>query len=255
MNSFFVDVNEKISYEKHIFIFIYIRMNNSNVKYEDVIFYEELLEDYNKFLEDDRNRSTFIDYLNSNKKVIDSILFKFKQSPWNYVKPVIWKDRDRSQYYITNLTLSHRFEVYIESLFASRGIELGLYYGKDDQYNQGETKLGIEIKRDIKSKETGNLYIEYAERLNSYGEWVDSGIFKEDNTRYFLIGDIDKFWILDKLDLIDLYHEISQSEFNRLENGCRFVKAGRGTSLGYIIPKDVVNQICIEFEDLVRKLT
>ena len=81
---------------------------------------------------------------------------------------------------------------------------MGLYYGKDEQYYKGESELGIEIKRDIKASETGNLYIEYEERLRNRGQWVKSGILKDDNTKYFIIGDIGQYWILSKEQLIQI---------------------------------------------------
>lgn len=150
-----------------------------------------------------------------------------------------------------DLTLSHRFEIYIERQLARRGVNLGLYYGRDQQYTQGENDLGIEIKRDIKSRETGNLYIEYAERLNQDGEWVSSGIFKDDNSNYFLIGDIDEYWIFKRNDLEDLYKAIVNNG-GRLHNGCKKVEAIGGTSLGYIIPKSITNNMSLSLDQLVE---
>lgn len=182
------------------------------------------------------------------------MLQKFTNTPWVVVKPVIWGDRNRDAYYINNLTDSHRFEVYIDTLFAQNGVDLGLYYGRDEQYNQGENRLGIEIKRDKKSSEgSPNLFIEYQERLNPRSqEWVNSGILRDDNTRFYLIGDIDNFWVFNKEDLVYIYNQLYRG--NSYYNGCRLVKVVRGTSRGYIIPKDYANQIAISFEELLQQI-
>ncbi len=149
--------------------------------------------------------------------------------------------------------MSHRFEVYIERVFSDLGIDIGLYYGKEEQYDQGETKLGIEIKRDIKSHETGNIYIEFYERLKVNGNWYPSGILKNDNTRYFLIGDIDKYWILRKSDLIEIYKKLSQGN-QEIPKGCRFANAGIGTSKGYLIPKYVADRLNVQLDVLIKEL-
>lgn len=81
-------------------------------------------------------------------------------------------------------------------MFRRHGYDIGLFYGKDQQYHQGETKAGIEIKCDMRLQKTGNVYIEYQERMTNAGEWVDSGILKQDQTKYFLIGTVEEFFIL-----------------------------------------------------------
>lgn len=67
----------------------------------------------------------------------------FSKEPWKYVKPILWNDKDKSPYFIENLTKSHRFEIYIEKLLEHHGIQLGLYYSREEQYQKGENELGI----------------------------------------------------------------------------------------------------------------
>ncbi|NRY63828.1 hypothetical protein [Clostridium beijerinckii] len=88
------------------------------------------------------------------------------------------------------------------------------------------------------------------ERHYVTGPWVYSGIFKSDNTRYFLTGDIDIYWILSKDDLIKLYDKID-SNGGCLINGCRLVKAQRETSLGFIIPKSVADKMSLDINNLI----
>ena len=114
-----------------------------------------------------------------------------------------------------------------------------MFYGKNQQYRQGETAAGIEIKCDMKLQETGNVYIEYQERITKDGEWVDSGILKKDETRYFLIGTVEKFYILPRTKL--------QSYYNRL------VKEHL-TSKGFIMSKRRAEQDSFTVEEVVNIL-
>lgn len=248
-----VNVNHKLSPEQHIYLYLYARKHNHDLSYEQLVIDEQLITNYNKTINNLKHRTHFIQYLQANKTYIDAFQARFNTEPWLYAKPIIWGDRVKSAYYIENLTLSHRFEVYIDKMLEQRGITLVLFYSKDEQYNQGENALGIEIKRDIKSWETGNLYIEYAERLNPYGEWVASGIFKKDNTKYFLIGDIGRFHILRKSDLLKIYELIKANGFNEYK-GIKLVKARRGTSLGFIIPIEIANKMSLSLDQLSKEL-
>ena len=148
----------------------------------------------------------------------------YEAQPWEVEKPVIWDDRSKSNYYISNLEDSHRFEVYAEWVFRQYGIDIGLFYGRQQQYEVGETRAGIEIKHDKKSQETGNYYFEYMERLTAQGSWVESGLLKKDNTRYYFYGVIGDYLILPKDRLMDYYRRIV------LENdppaGCRKAEGG-----------------------------
>jgi len=257
MEEFFraIDVNGRLSAEQHSLLCLFaVAYDNSNLKYDDLIIYEDLIIRFNASMSNISARENFKKIVESfDRNEINQFIQNFNAAPWEYEKPVIWGDRQRSQYYIDNLTLSHRYEVFIERQLKQRGINLGLYYGRDEQYNKGENELGIEIKRDIKSRETGNLYIEYAERLNPYGDWVASGIFKDDNTNYFLVGDIDECWILRRCELEALYNEIDRNG-GRLRDGCRRVEAARGTSLGFIIPKAVANNMSLNLDELVEEI-
>ena len=53
-----------------------------------------------------------------------------------------------------------------------------------------------------------NVYVEYAEKSKASNyDFVNSGILKNDNTRFFLIGTEEKFWIFQKNRLIEIYNE------------------------------------------------
>jgi hypothetical protein len=90
----------------------------------------------------------------------------------------------------------------IEELYKI-GLPLISYSSKEFQVLIGENKAGLEIKNDNNYKKTGNLYIETAEKsteakLNYY----PSGIFRNDNTWLYLIGDMERIFILSKKQLI-----------------------------------------------------
>lgn len=176
----------------------------------------------------------------------------YEAQPWEVEKPVIWDDRSKSNYYISNLEDSHRFEVYAEWVFRQYGIDIGLFYGRQQQYEVGETRAGIEIKHDKKSQETGNYYFEYMERLTAQGSWVESGLLKKDNTRYYFYGVIGDYLILPKDRLMDYYRRIV------LENdppaGCRKAEALRGTSKGFLLPRTEAVKISLPIAQVAQAL-
>ncbi|NRY63829.1 hypothetical protein [Clostridium beijerinckii] len=62
-----------------------------------------------------------MEWFDKNQETITNLLKKLNDEPWNYVKPVIWRNNMGNDYVIKNLTLSHRFEIYIDCLFKSEG--------------------------------------------------------------------------------------------------------------------------------------
>lgn len=92
-------------------------------------------------------------------------------------------------------------------------------YGKEltfcetymEQITIGETLQGVEIKHDRRCAETGNLFIEVAEkRRQTNMKWVASGIFRRDNTQWYLIGDYVQFWVfrIETLRTLSYFFEI-----------------------------------------------
>lgn len=248
-----IDLNKKISAEQHVYLYYYKKMFDPTLVYDDVVFKEHWINNYNRYLQNSEHKHQFMRFLQSNKDDIDNFIRRFKKTPWKYAKPMIWDDGGKTNYYIENLTLSHRFEVYIAELFKRRNIDIGLFYSKEHQYREGENKLGIEIKRDIMSLKTRNLYIEYKERRRANGPWVESGILKSDNTNYFLIGDFDEFYILKKRTLLDIYHDM-QTNQGKNYPAVRLKQARRGTSLGFIIPIRLAKKWSLSIDHVVEEL-
>lgn len=70
-------------------------------------------------------------------------------------------------------------------------------YSKDYAH-LGDTSGGIEIKFDRKLKETGNLWIEVAEKQKDATEWVRSGLNAPDGAWLWCIGDHERLVLWSK---------------------------------------------------------
>lgn len=127
--------------------------------------------------------------------------------------------------------IGHKFELFVEQECKRYGVDLGMYY--DDRQFKGENELGLEIKHDGKLAETGNVYIEYLALNKDESEFINGGILKEDNSKYWLIGTEEEYYIFYKKDLLKIYENIIQDQ---KEWGCK--KAERRTSKGIIISRE-----------------
>ena len=119
-------------------------------------------------------------------------------------------------------------------LIKELGISLSTYNSKKFQYLKGENKQGFEIKFDDKFKITKNIYIEIAEKSNPKNyEYVKSGIYRNDNTWLYLIGDYECIYIFSKKHL-QLMHNM---------NKYKLVKTS--TSQGFLVPEKECNKYSI----------
>ena len=104
-------------------------------------------------------------------------------------------------YYNNQLRNGKQFEQHVINELEKIGITLTLTETLEDQIEIGETYEGYEIKYDKKYKETNNLWIEIEERTDINKEWVDSGIFREDNTIFYVIGNYSRIFVFNKATL------------------------------------------------------
>ena len=128
------------------------------------------------------------------------------------------------------LTTKENYEQALEyqdlatDILCDNGYNVNCYCSKKWQYEKGESRNGIEIKNDKLVSQTGNLYIETHEKQKEATSWVKSGILREDNTKYWFIGDNKKAWFFRKTQLRAL---TNKKEFKRKETP---------TSKGVLIP-------------------
>lgn len=141
-----------------------------------------------------------------------------------------------TEYYKECLEKGLKYQDFItEILLIELGICLSSYASKKYQQCKGENIQGFEIKFDDKFKETGNIYIEVKEKSNSNNEnYVKSGIYRNDNTWLYLIGNYNTLYIFSKSHL-KLMHEKKKYEEKIIP-----------TSKGFIIPEIDCDKYCIK---------
>ena len=118
-------------------------------------------------------------------------------------------------------------------LIKELGIALSTYSSIRYQNKKGENKQGFEIKFDDKYKDTGNIYIETAEKSNENNiNYVDSGIYRSDNTWIYIIGNYQELYIFSKSHLV-LMHKSKI-----------YIEKTTKTSKGFLIPQKDAEKYC-----------
>lgn len=139
------------------------------------------------------------------------------------------------QVYLPQKEESEQFQDYLCEELNKRGFILQNYTSKRYQMQVGENVQGMEIKRDGKFRTTGNLYIEESEKSDpSNAKYVQSGIWRNDNTWLFGIGDEYEFFIFTVKTLRRLATWARNNKEFALKHGIRFPDE-TGTSTGYLI--------------------
>jgi len=123
-----------------------------------------------------------------------------------------------------------------------------IYKGRKLTFNEtekkqlvGETLEGVEVKFDDKMKTTGRIYIEQSEkRLLENKKYVESGIFRNDNTKIWLIGDYSLWFLFSKKYLVWL---------DRLDPPFLYRPKPTGTSIGFCIPIKNAKLLCLDFQE------
>ncbi|MFV8362987.1 hypothetical protein ACNQGO_06305 [Flavobacterium sp. ZT3P35] len=223
--------------------------------YSEIILYEKgiaevAIVNYIKFELTDIIINSFNAWIENNcpnKELIDE-WFTIKVEEYNAFKEnfgttynakvSIWSDRSKTDYYKVKLQESFIFENQIANILEKEyDLEIGQYLTPEGQYDLGENALGIEIKNDTLIAKYGNVYIEYQEKSKSSNSvFINSGILKNDNSIYFLIGTIDAFYIFKKKRLLEIF-------FEEIENNKKGIFSKRGikfkeiaTSKGFAYP-------------------
>lgn len=109
-----------------------------------------------------------------------------------------------------------QFQDYCVELLYKAGIPIQVYGSKKYQIKVGESIGRVEIKHDKKMKDKEgnwkNIYIEYAERHDPEKPFVYSGILRDDNTLYYMIGNYERTFLLGKFQLLAILHNFEKKE-------------------------------------------
>lgn len=134
----------------------------------------------------------------------------------------------REDIYNPRLKAGQELEEIAFRYWAEVGIYVKRYTTKEEQYAKGECSGGIEIKHDQLHNSTGNLYIEVLEKQDqNRREYVWSGIYRNDNSWLYCVGDKRRLWVFPKRTLVTLHHA---RKFREVENDTN-------TSVGFLMPK------------------
>jgi hypothetical protein len=121
-----------------------------------------------------------------------------------------------SKYYQDNLSEAQEFQDYCAlQIMEKLHIPLVNMQSKEYQFGIGENLQGFEIKYDKIFKNTGNLWIEIAERISTNKQYVSSGIFRGDNSWLYCIGDYETIYIFSKKHLQLM---ANNTKWNAIEN-------------------------------------
>jgi hypothetical protein len=148
----------------------------------------------------------------------------------------------KNGYYAEKLEEGLEFQDVVTSALFQRGIVVVAYASRRFQQTHGENMLGAEIKRDGNFRKTGNLYIETAEKSHPDNpSYVASGIYREDNSWLFVIGDERAVWIF-------------STKYLRLLSDRRGWKHKEtATSQGFLVPIADADRYCIRKIDLEKE--
>lgn len=104
-----------------------------------------------------------------------------------------------NDYYKQKLKEGLEFQDYVAVKLAKKGFAVTSFSSKKYQIEKGENLQGFEIKNDQKFRDTGNIYIETYEKSDPKNtNFVPSGIFRSDNTIFYVIGDYDGVFVCQK---------------------------------------------------------
>jgi len=157
---------------------------------------------------------------------------------------------DKTPYYKKRLEEGKWFQDFVQEQLYKHGLSIVSYSSKEYQHKYGENRAGIEMKYDQKYKEKHNLFIEIAEKSHPENpNFIPSGIYADNNTWLYLIGDEDEFFIFAKNFLIQWHKEDKfRTVFGYPAGDYLKIKP---TSKGYLIP---VNQARKKYAILTIKL-
>ena len=132
-----------------------------------------------------------------------------------------------TEYYNNQRKDGEEFQDFCSIQFSKRGVPVTNFSSKKYQLEKGENLQGYEFKLDKQFRKTGNLWIELAEKSNSQNEiYINSGILRNDNTLFYIMGDYDGVFLMQKKILI-----VISKNYKIIENNMK-------TSKGFLFPTE-----------------
>lgn len=145
-------------------------------------------------------------------------------------------------YYADKLQQGLEFQDVITRELYMRGLVVVGFSSRRFQNEQGENMLGAEIKRDGNFRQSGNLYIETAEKAHpSRPRYTPSGVMREDNSWLYVIGDEGTAYVF-------------STKYLRLLVP-RYREVRTPTSIGRLMPLDQADRYCIRRIDMTPRAT
>lgn len=225
------------------------------LEYNEFELTDVIINKYNTWIsQGSPNFHRITEWIDNNQEGVNH--FRMRFGTLYKAKVSIWSDRKKTTYYKTKLQDSFEFENYIASILKDQfGLDIGAYMTPQGQYELGENALGIEIKNDTLIEKYGNVYIEYQEKsaAGNYS-YINSGILKEDNCKYFLIGTEKKFYIFRKERLLQIFkEELSLAKQGKpSRRGIMFKQIPTSRGIAYPV-KYAINDT-ITFEEMVKEI-
>jgi len=119
----------------------------------------------------------------------------------------------------------------VNIIHACTGMTIHILWDKEDQFNIGESEEGYELKYDSRFRSTGNLYIEFMERTVN-DVWINSGVYRGDNTKFYVIGDLEMMWVFKIETIREKVEEAGPYDGFAL----RRVPTGDNSAIGALLP-------------------
>jgi hypothetical protein len=121
------------------------------------------------------------------------------------------------------------FQDFVVDVCWQKGLAIVQFSSKAYQFTAGESRTGAEIKHDEIYGTSNRLWIEVAEKAQPRpGPYAPSGIYRDDNSWLYIIGDYNVFFIFFKKQLQGLHRS---GRYRDNENKTR-------TSVGFFLPHD-----------------
>lgn len=127
------------------------------------------------------------------------------------------------------------FQDFVVEQFNAWGFYIQLYTSKRYQFNKGESVQRAEIKLDNRCTDFQRLSIEVQERTSKSGAWVQSGIYRNDNSVFYIQGNRSVLYLLDKRFLQRWFEHKLKRQYDEKH----------GTIRTFYMPFETADKYCI----------